>query len=130
MPFEQRAKMIDKYQSKLHKSKSSTTGNELTIGSYVSLKSLPLYNIGTIGITVKDGVPKIGQLNEHVFMFRDNKPFKFKIKTVESLADLSTPTIEMPPPTFSQSPDLAPLTNTPTPSIPLIGSLSNLNKHY
>ena len=34
MPYEQRAKLIDKYQSKYQKSKSNSS-NEITIGSLV-----------------------------------------------------------------------------------------------
>lgn len=120
MPFEQRAKLIDKYQSKLQKSKSSSSGNEITVGSYVSLKSLPLYNHGTIGFTVKDGQPRIGQINEHVFMFRDSKAFKFKLRTTESLTNGSS--VEMPPP---PSPSNVP-PQPPPPPAPLTGSLSKL----
>ena len=98
MPFEQRAKLIDKYHSKSQKLKSNSLANEITVGSYVSLKSLPLYNIGTIGITVKDGQPKIGQLNEHVFALRDCKSFKFKIKTPDSFKESALNITEMPPP--------------------------------
>ena len=105
MPYEQRAKLLDKYQSKAQKSKSSSI-NEITLGSYVSLKALPLYNIGSIGFCVKDGIPMIGQINEHIFSYRDSKPYRFKVKNVENFRDNSTTnntnvqafTSEMPPP--------------------------------
>ncbi len=87
MPFEQRAKLIDKYHSKSQKSKSNNILNEITVGSFVSLKSLPLYNIGTVALTVKDGQPRIGQLNEHVFALRDSKSYKFKIKNTDYFKD-------------------------------------------
>lgn len=92
MPYDLRLKQIDKYQTKSQqKSKSNQPqnqlqNNEISVGSLVCLKSLPLYNIGTIGITVKDGQPRIGQLNEHVFSYRDNKFYKFKIKSLENIS--------------------------------------------
>ena len=129
MPFEQRAKLVDKYQSKLQKSKSATSGgnsNEILVGSYVSLKSLPIYNSGAVGITVREGLPRIGQLNEHVFMFRDSKSFKFRVKSAESFTDLSQAAAvagDMPPP---PSPDTA---TAPAPPMPLTGSLKR-KKQY
>lgn len=122
MPFEQRAKLIDKYQSKLQKSKSSSGGNEITVGSYVSLKSLPLYNNGTVGFTVKDGVPRIGQINEHVFLFRDTKSFKFKLKSADGFTDINGASVEMPPPPSPSEPP-------PPPPAPLTGSLKR-KKQY
>jgi len=99
MPFEQRAKLIDKYQSKLQKSKScQSLSNEISVGSYVSLKSLPLYNSGTVAFTYRDGLPRLGQIAEHVFMFRDTKAFRFRVKPAESFADSSGVPVEMPPP--------------------------------
>jgi hypothetical protein len=84
MPYELRAKAIDKYQSKAHKSKSCSS-SDFTLGSVVSLKSLPLFNAGSLAIAVRDGMPLLGQLLEHVFLFRDTKPYKFRVKSLESL---------------------------------------------
>lgn len=124
MPHEQRAKLIDKYNSKSQKTKSNNLLNEIQVGCYVSLKSLPLYNVGTIGITCKDGQPKIGQLNEHVFSLRDCKSFKFKIKSPESFKDVLMGANEMPPPP-SPSDQPQPQQQQQQPQQqPLIGSLS------
>ena len=95
MPYEHRCKQIEKYQSKAHKLKNSQT-SEITVGSYVSLKTFPLYNSGTIAITIKDGQPKIGQIMEHLFSFKDSKLFKFKLKSPENFKDGGDK--EMPPP--------------------------------
>jgi E3 ubiquitin-protein ligase EDD1 len=95
MPYEHRCKLIEKYQSKAHKLKTVQT-NDLTVGSYVSLKTFPLYNSGTVAITIKDGQPKIGQIMEHLFSFKDSKLFKFKLKPPDSFKDSIRD--EMPPP--------------------------------
>jgi hypothetical protein len=129
MPFEQRAKLIDKYHSKSQKSKSNNILNEITVGSFVSLKSLPLYNIGTVALTVKDGQPRIGQLNEHVFALRDSKSYKFKIKNTDYFKDAyfnnninnNSNNADMPPPP-SPTVDISAQIVTPQ---PLTGSLSN-----
>lgn len=125
MPFEQRAKLIEKYQSKQQKSKSSSSSSstEISVGSYVSLKSLPLYNNGTVGFTVKDGMPRLGQINEHVFMLRDQKAFKFKTKPADSFIDINGQSVDMPPP---PSPSDQPPLLLPT---PLTGSLKR-KKQY
>ena len=39
MPYEQRVKLIDKYQTKYQKSKSNTS-NEITVGSLVSHQNI------------------------------------------------------------------------------------------
>ncbi len=83
MPFEHRAKLVDKFQSKTHKMKIMQS-NEICVGSYVCLKTLPLYNSGTIAFTVKDGQPRLGQSTEHLFSLRDTKTGKFRIRTAES----------------------------------------------
>ena len=69
MPFEHRIKLIEKYQSKAQKLKH-VQANEITVGSYVSLKTFPLYNSGTVAITIKAGQPKIGQI---IFNYRKLK---------------------------------------------------------
>ncbi len=125
MPFEQRVKIIDKYHSKSQKLKSTNLANEITVGSYVSLKSLPLYNIGTIGVIVKEGQPKIGQLSEHVFALRDCKSFKFKIKTPENFKDSVLNITEMPPPPSPSKNDCTAQSLNIQQSQPLTGSLSN-----
>jgi hypothetical protein len=66
------------------------------VGSYVSLKTFPLYNSGTVAITINDGQPKIGQIMEHLFSFKDSKFFKFKLKAPDSFKDSLRD--EMPPP--------------------------------
>ncbi len=97
MPFEHRVKLIEKYQSKAHKLKL-TQSNDITVGSYVSLKTFPLYNSGTIAVTIKDGQPKIGQIMEHLFSFKDSKLFKFKLKIPDSFKENDKCAFDMPPP--------------------------------
>ena len=134
MPYEQRAKLIDKYQAKYQKSKSSSI-SEITIGSLVCLKSLPLYNVGSIGFVVRNGQPKIGQINEHVFNYRDNKQYTFKVRPVESFEHIvnitSNSVNEMPPPPSPSMMDFSSNnTSTTTTSQPnqtlLTGSLSKI----
>ena len=134
MPYEQRAKLIDKYTAKYQKSKSNNV-NEITIGSVVCLKSLPLYNTGSIGFAVRAGQPKIGQISDHVFLYRDNKNYTFKVRPIESFDNIVNSTgsggatNEMPPP---PSPSVvmdftcAPAQSGATSNItqPLTGSLS------
>ncbi len=125
MPFEQRAKLVDKYQAKIQKSKSSqSVSNEITVGSYVSLKSLPLYNSGTIAFSCKEGMPKLGQIGEHVFMLRDTKTFKFSIKSAESFTDNNGSVNEMPPP-----PSPSDVLSSSASAMPLTGSLKR-KKQY
>ena len=116
MPFEQRVKLIEKYQLKAAQkssksssssaqsssstaagatstlaSSSSGSGSEITVGSLVSLKSLPVYSVGTIAFYVKDGQPRLGQLNEHVFAMRDaSKAYKFRVKSADQLREAIT----------------------------------------
>jgi len=130
MPFEQRVKLLDKYHSKSQKLKSSNLANEITVGSYVTLKSLPLYNSGTIGITVKEGQPKIGQLNEHVFALRECKSYKFRIKTAENFKETFLNITEMPPPSFPSTNDGSAQSLNIQHNQPLTGSLSKLLFHY
>jgi E3 ubiquitin-protein ligase EDD1 len=87
--YDYRAKLFDKYQSKLLKYKSSSGGSsEMAVGSYVSLKSLPVYSIGTLGFTIKDGLPLLGELTEQVFNYRDTtKMYRFKLRSLESLKE-------------------------------------------
>ena len=47
------------------------------------LKSLPLYNSGSVCFTVTNGQPKIGQIHENVFSYRDNKFYSFKVRTID-----------------------------------------------
>ena len=106
MPYEQRVKLLEKYQSNYQKTKTSSS-NEITLGSLVSLvnerkrvvnfflflfknfllkvclKSLPLYNSGSVCFTVTNGQPKIGQISENVFSYRDNKFYSFKVRTID-----------------------------------------------
>jgi len=120
MPYEYRAKAVDKYLAKTQKSKSI---NDIVMGSYVSLKSSPLYTIGSTGFCIKNGVARIGQINEHLFSFRDTKGFKFKLKPVEQFKEMTVMPPPQPPTTdFSQAPQ-APVPTQPT------GSLKR-KKHY
>ncbi len=82
MPYEHRVKLIEKYQSKAHKLKL-TQSNDITVGSYVSLKTFPLYNSGTIAVTIKDGQTKIGQIMEHFLLkIRNCSNLSLKLLTV------------------------------------------------
>lgn len=116
MPYELRAKLVDKFQAKSQKARSNSA-NEISVGSYVSLKSLPLYSAGAAAISYRDGQARLGQVTESVFSLRDAKPFKFKVRSAESFRDASL--VEMPPP--------------PSPSgqeaLPATGSLKR-KKHY
>lgn len=89
MPYDLRLKAFEKQQSKLQ-SKSKSNLSEIVVGSLVSLKSLPVFNTGTFGLTVREGQPFVGQLTEHVFSYRENKSYKFKVKKASSfLAELN-----------------------------------------
>lgn len=79
MPYDLRLKVFEKQQSK-SQSKSKSNSSDIVVGSLVSLKSLPVFNSGTFGITVRDGQPFVGQLAEHVFSYRENKTYKFKVR--------------------------------------------------
>lgn len=93
LPYEQRVKCIDKYQSKLQKIKISNQSqslnsinnnniNDFAVGSFVCLKSVPVFNAGSLAICIKDScAPCIGQLAEHVFHIKENRPYRFKIKS-------------------------------------------------
>ena len=115
MPYEHRVKLIDKYQSKANKLKHSQT-SEITVGSYVSLKTFPLYSSGTIAITAKDGQPKIGQIMEHLFSFKDSKLCKFKLKAPESFREIDKGPFEMPPPALPSTLSLEPISSSLTAS--------------
>lgn len=93
MPYELRAKSFDKYQSKnqkINNTLSSTAENAITIGSLVCLKSRPVYSIGCLALTCKHGRPRLGQLAEHVFSFRDlTRPYRFRpVKSDKTLLTL------------------------------------------
>ncbi|RNA07304.1 E3 ubiquitin- ligase UBR5-like, partial [Brachionus plicatilis] len=93
MPYDLRLKAFEKQQTK-SQSKAKSNSSEISVGSIVSLKSLPIFNTGTFGMTVREGQPFVGQLTEHVFSYRENKAYKFKVKKASSFLteQNSTPT--------------------------------------
>ncbi|KAJ8980295.1 hypothetical protein NQ317_005215 [Molorchus minor] len=62
LPFAQRKRLWEKYRTKCRKQRPSSNQSEIVTGSQVCMKNSPMYQPGAIGITVANGVPKVGQL--------------------------------------------------------------------
>lgn len=103
MPYDLRLKAFEKQQSKIQ-SKSKSSLSDIVVGSFVSLKSLPVFNSGTFGLTVRDGQPFVGQLAEHVFSYRENKNYKFKVKKAHLFLTELNPNPNSPIITSPQTP--------------------------
>ena len=53
-----------------------TSSGEITVGSQVCLRKVPMYHSGSIGFTVAGGVPKVGQLLNAAWNVTDTCRFK------------------------------------------------------
>ena len=60
----------------LSSSHGSSSSGEITVGSQVCLRKVPMYHSGSIGFTVAGGVPKVGQLLNAAWNVTDTCRFK------------------------------------------------------
>merc|ERR1712016_138024 len=60
----------------LSSSHGSSSSSEITVGSQVCLRKVPMYHSGSIGFTVAGGIPKVGQLLNAAWNITDTCRFK------------------------------------------------------
>ena len=89
-PFSQRKKNWKKIQSKSSKhNSSSSSNNEIGVGSIVCLKNGPSFGDGAIGFTTKDGMPRVGRLTMSAWHITDTCTFKIIQPADKKLAQTS-----------------------------------------
>ncbi|XP_037923284.1 E3 ubiquitin-protein ligase hyd isoform X6 [Hermetia illucens] len=77
LPFGQRKRLWEKYKAKARKPvRTSANNSEVIVGSQVIMKKCPMYQMGSIGFTVSNGVPKVGQLLNSAWDLSDVCRFK------------------------------------------------------
>ncbi|XP_017846381.1 E3 ubiquitin-protein ligase hyd isoform X2 [Drosophila busckii] len=70
LPFDQRRYLWDKFRTKTKKPFKIVT-TDINVGSQVIMKKCPIFQIGSIGFTCTNGVPKVGQLLNSIWDFTD-----------------------------------------------------------
>lgn len=76
MPFSQRRKLWEKFRAKSRKHRPSSNTQDIIVGSQVCMKNSPVCQIGAIGFTISNGVPKVGQLQNSAWNLTDVCRFK------------------------------------------------------
>ncbi|XP_055383009.1 E3 ubiquitin-protein ligase hyd isoform X2 [Condylostylus longicornis] len=95
LPFGQRKRLWEKYKAKTRKPvRPSSQNPEITVGSQVIMKKCPMYQMGSIGFTISNGVPKVGQLLNAAWDLSDVCRFKL-INVITSEKDKSVNTISI-----------------------------------
>ncbi|KAH8294942.1 hypothetical protein KR018_004468 [Drosophila ironensis] len=70
LPFDQRRYLWDKFRTKTKKP-FKVVATDINVGAQVIMKKCPIYQLGSIGFTCSNGVPKVGQLLNSVWNFTD-----------------------------------------------------------